>query len=138
MLAACRTAVPPEPTVARTDGVVAASPHEVISLIRAGAAARGGRVANEGLDSLVIDFGATAARIAIPGEGGSGARGELRETEVHCTSLYVVRAAGEGTAVTVLDNPTYWHPDARIWLAGPHGVAPGSELLREFAAPSAR
>jgi hypothetical protein len=107
------------------------SPQHVLAQIRSDAQSRGGRVADEGPDSVLVDFGVTDARVAVADDA-TGASSALCDTEIHCTALYVVTAAEGGASVVVFDNPVYWHPVERIWLPGPAGVAPGRELLRDF------
>lgn len=136
-LAGCR-ATAPGPVPTSTRGLAHDSPQHVLSRISAGAQARGWRIADMGPDSVLVDCGVTAARVDVADDAG-GSSTTPRETEIHCTALYVVTAAPGGASVTVFDNPVYWHPDERVWLPGPSGVAPGRDLLREFAggAPAA-
>jgi hypothetical protein len=70
----------------------------------------------------------------VPTEYGLwGTRVSFRDTEVHGSALFQVRTVSGGSVVEMWNNPIYWHPDIQCWLPGPYDVAPGSELLREWA-----
>jgi len=98
--------------------------------MRADAVARGWRVVDEGVDSILVDFGVAAARVPVPTDDG---RVTLRDTEVHATALYRFDVAADGAAITMWNDPVYWHPDWRVWLPAPGGLAPGDALLRELS-----
>jgi hypothetical protein len=126
-LAGCRSpATAPVPTSTRSR--IADSPQRVLTRITEEAQARGWRIADMGPDTVLVDCGVAAARVDVADDV-SGATSTPRETEIHCTALFVVTAAPGGAQVTVFDNPVYWHPDARVWLPGPSGAAPGRDLL---------
>lgn len=112
-------------------------PQQALEVVRADAVARGFRIADMGLDSLVIDFGTARAQVPVADDA-SGARTTLSDTEVHCTALYLFAPAPGGSMVTVFDQPTYWHPAERVWLPGPPGVSPGRDGLLRFLVSDAR
>ena len=122
-VAACgttRPAAPPSPpTVRFADG----SPQAVLTQMQIAATSHGWRIADVGVDTLLVDFGTADVRMPIP--GGTSPR----ETEIHGTALYVVRPSPTGAEIIVVDNPIYWHPDLACWLPGPAGVLPSAQLL---------
>ncbi len=127
-LAGCRSpATAPVPTSTRSR--ISDSPQHVLTRISEDAQSRGWRIADMGPDSLLVDCGVSAARVDVADDV-SGSTSTPRDTEVHCTALFVVTAAPGGAQITVFDNPVYWHPAERVWLPGPSGVAPGRDLLR--------
>lgn len=133
-LTACHTAQPSPQRFAQVVQHVPGTPSQVLGQIKADAGARGWRILDEGVDSVVVDFGTAVARIPVPTEYGLwGTRVSFRDTEVHGSALYMVNADAKGTVVTMWNNPIYWHPDYQNWLPGPYDLAPGKELLRAYA-----
>jgi hypothetical protein len=125
-LGACGSAPTPQPRFARTTLHVPEGPQRALVQLKADAASRGWRVVDEGLDTLVVDFGVATARVPVPTDDG---RVALRDTEVHATALFKFDAAPQGADVTMWNNPIYWHPDYRVWLPAPDDLAPGDVLL---------
>jgi hypothetical protein len=131
-LGACATtrpaAPPTPPTVRFADG----SPQAVLTQMQIAATSHGWRIADAGVDSLLVDFGTSGVRMPLPDTAAP------RETEIHGTALYVVRPAASGAEILVVDNPIYWHPDLACWLPGPAGVLPSAQLLPPDARPGTR
>jgi hypothetical protein len=133
-LSACHTAQPSPQRFAQVIQRVSGTPAQVLTRIKSDAAARGWNILDEGVDSVVVDFGTAVARIPVPTEYGLwGTRVSFRDTEVHGSALYMVNADSKGTTVTMWNNPIYWHPDYQNWLPGPYDLAPGKELLKAYA-----
>jgi len=125
-LAACHSASPTPPRFARTVVQVPDTPQRALLSVKADAMAHGWRVADEGLDSLVVDFGVATARVPLTTADG---RVALRDTEVHATALYKFDTAPQGATVTMWNNPICWHPDFKVWLPAPDDLSPGDVLL---------
>jgi hypothetical protein len=120
---ACRTTEPAAtPALPRTC-VVDVSAQEALTQMTLAASAHGWRIADAGVDSLLVDFG--TSELMMPIEDGPSPRA----TEIHGTALYVVRPVPGGAQIAVVDNPIFWHPDYECWLPGPHGVLPSARLL---------
>jgi hypothetical protein len=124
-LAAC-AAPTAAPRLSRTTLHVPVGPQRALVELKADAIARGWRVVDEGIDTLVVDFGVATARVPVPHDDGSVA---MRDTEVHATALFKFDATRPGADVTMWNNPIYWHPDYRVWLPAPDDLAPGDVLL---------
>jgi len=131
-LGACHAAQPAPPRPARIVLHVPHAPQRALTELKLDAVAHGWRVVDEGLDSLVIDFGVATARVPVATDDGPAA---MRDTEVHATALYRFDAAAGGAAVTMWNNPIYWHPELRVWLAAPDDLAPGDALLADCFGP---
>lgn len=133
LLAGCNTAKPAPQYVGRMAMVVPEDSASVLARLRSEASAQGGTVVQEGADAFSVDFGVQTRRIPIPTEYGLwGTNTCYRETEVHETATYGVRAVQGGTLVSITHNPVYWHPDIKVWLPGPHDMVPGMDALRDM------
>lgn len=129
-LAACATARRLQPRLEPVVREAAGSPQQVLTRIKLDAAGRGWRIADEGTDSLLVDFGTADARVRMPPASGSRETdSQPRLTEVHGSALYVVLPGPAGAEITVVENPIYWDLDLACWLPGPAGLLPSSELL---------
>ena len=132
--AACNTAKPAPQFVTRMAMTLPVPPHVVMSALRTESAEEGGAIAAETADSLTVDYGVQARRIPVPSDYGLwGTRVTFRTTEVHRLATYIVTPSPDGSVVTILSNPIYWHPDYRVWLPGPHDTAPGLNALVRMA-----
>jgi hypothetical protein len=115
-----RTAAPRAPPVVRlADG----SAQAVLTEMAVAASAHGWRIADFGVDSILVDFGTEEVPMPVP-DGTSP-----RTTEAHATALYVVRPAATGARITVFGDAAYWHPDLACWLPAPEGLVPSAALL---------
>jgi len=124
--AACASAAS-TPRAPRAVLRVACAPQDALLALKADAQAHGWRVAGEGLDTLLVDFGVATARLPIDDVP--------RDTEVHATALFKFDAAPGGAAVTAWNDPIYWHPDRRTWMRAPDDLAPCDALLAECFPP---
>jgi hypothetical protein len=133
-LGACGVFSPPSTRFARTTMHVPLAPQAALTRMKLDAAARGWRVADEGVDSIVVDFGVAAARVPVAEDDGLfGTRTTERDTEIHATALFRFESEPPGASVTMWNDPVYWHPDLRVWLPATAGPAPGEVLLRALA-----
>src|SRR4051812_35123929 len=97
-LGACHTAQPSPQRFAQVIQRTSGSSQQVLGQIKQDAQARGWRIVDEGVDSVVVDFGTTVARIPVPTEYGLwGTRVSFRDTEVHGSALYMVNGDAQGT-----------------------------------------